>query len=290
MGFAQRLLYPALNATWGASLGTCAALLAYQVGAWSDHHPSSGLLLAGCLSIFGAAYVATVIGRGQRPTLRGGVIVAGYGGGGLRRLGARGDGARMVDGVDRGGARRLRLRPAAAAAAVRTLARLGTLFACCLWGAIAGWAVALAAARPEPPPGPRRCSPTERSRCSAAATCWGAGSAAARRACSCSGPRRSPRAPRWPRRRSCPGWPRGSRSSSRPSSSGSSAGSCGPTRGGSGILRASGQEAVLRGREQRVGRGRSATGLSAAACSPRALSPRARSSSPARPSSSRTPT
>jgi hypothetical protein len=36
---------------------------------------------------------------------------------------------------------------------VRTLARLGTLFACCLWGAIAGWAVALAAARPEPPPG-----------------------------------------------------------------------------------------------------------------------------------------
>jgi hypothetical protein len=33
------------------------------------------------------------------------------------------------------------------------LARLGTLFACCLWGAIAGWAVALAAAQPEPPPG-----------------------------------------------------------------------------------------------------------------------------------------
>ena len=30
MGFAQRLLYPALNATWGASLGTCAALVAYQ--------------------------------------------------------------------------------------------------------------------------------------------------------------------------------------------------------------------------------------------------------------------
>jgi hypothetical protein len=34
---------------------------------------------------------------------------------------------------------------------VRALARLGTLFACCLWGAIAGWAVALAAAQPEPP-------------------------------------------------------------------------------------------------------------------------------------------
>ena len=37
---------------------------------------------------------------------------------------------------------------------MRPLARLGTLFACCLWGAIAGWAVALAAAQPEPPPGP----------------------------------------------------------------------------------------------------------------------------------------
>ncbi len=71
MGFAHRLLYPTLNAAWGASLGTCAALLAYQVGSWSDHHPSSGLLLAGSLAIFGAAYVATVIGRGQRPTLRG---------------------------------------------------------------------------------------------------------------------------------------------------------------------------------------------------------------------------
>jgi hypothetical protein len=77
MGFAQRLLYPALNATWGASLGTCAALLAYQVGSWSGHHPSSGLLLAGSLAIFGAAYVATVIGRGRRPTLRGGAVVAG---------------------------------------------------------------------------------------------------------------------------------------------------------------------------------------------------------------------
>jgi hypothetical protein len=77
MGFAHRLLYPVLNATWGASLGTCAALLAYQVGVWTDHHPSPGLLFAGCLSIFGAAYVATVTGRGQRPTLRGGVIVAG---------------------------------------------------------------------------------------------------------------------------------------------------------------------------------------------------------------------
>ena len=75
MGFAQRLLYPVLNATWGASLGTCAALLAYQAGAWINDRPSSGLLLAGSLAIFGAAYVATVIGRGQRPTLRGGLLV-----------------------------------------------------------------------------------------------------------------------------------------------------------------------------------------------------------------------
>ena len=76
MGFAHRLLYPVLNATWGASLGTCAALVAYQAGTWSDR-PSSGLLLAGSLAIFGAAYVATVISRGQRPTLRGGLLVAG---------------------------------------------------------------------------------------------------------------------------------------------------------------------------------------------------------------------
>ena len=31
MGFAHRLLYPVVNATWGASLGTCAALLAYRL-------------------------------------------------------------------------------------------------------------------------------------------------------------------------------------------------------------------------------------------------------------------
>ena len=37
---------------------------------------------------------------------------------------------------------------------MRATVRLGTLFACCLWGAIAGWAVALAMAQPEPPPGP----------------------------------------------------------------------------------------------------------------------------------------
>ena len=76
MGFAHRLLYPVLNATWGAGLGTCAALLAYHAGAWIDR-PSSGLLLAGSLSIFGTAYVLTVTGKGQRPTLRGGVLVAG---------------------------------------------------------------------------------------------------------------------------------------------------------------------------------------------------------------------
>ena len=35
-----------------------------------------------------------------------------------------------------------------------TVARLSTLFACCVWGAITGWAAALAVAQPEPPPGP----------------------------------------------------------------------------------------------------------------------------------------
>ena len=76
MGFAQRLLYPVLNTTWGASLGTCAALLAYQVGAWTGR-PSAALLLAGGLSVFGVAYVATVTGRGVRPSLRGGLLVVG---------------------------------------------------------------------------------------------------------------------------------------------------------------------------------------------------------------------
>ncbi len=76
MSIAHRLLYPALNATWGASLGTCAALLAYRAGAWTDG-PSHGLILAGGLAIFGAAYVATVTGRGQRPTVRGALLVAG---------------------------------------------------------------------------------------------------------------------------------------------------------------------------------------------------------------------
>ena len=32
-------------------------------------------------------------------------------------------------------------------------ARLATLFACCFWGALAGWAAALAVAGPQPPPG-----------------------------------------------------------------------------------------------------------------------------------------
>ena len=59
MGFAHRLLYPVLNVAWGVSLGTCAALLAYQAGAWIDR-PSTGLLMASGLSIFGAAYLATV--------------------------------------------------------------------------------------------------------------------------------------------------------------------------------------------------------------------------------------
>jgi hypothetical protein len=76
MGIAQRLLYPILNTTWGASLGACAALLAYQAGSWAGR-PSSALLLVGGLAIFGAAYVATVTGRGQRPTVRGALLVGG---------------------------------------------------------------------------------------------------------------------------------------------------------------------------------------------------------------------
>lgn len=76
MGIAHRMLYPVLNAAWGASLGTCAALLAYQAGAWAGG-PSGGLVMAGGLAIFGAAYVATVTGRGRRPTVRGGLVVAG---------------------------------------------------------------------------------------------------------------------------------------------------------------------------------------------------------------------
>jgi hypothetical protein len=76
MSIAQRLLYPVVNATWGASLGACSALLVHQAGAWTDR-PSNGLLLAGGIAIFGAAYVVTVTGRGQRSTLRGGLLVAG---------------------------------------------------------------------------------------------------------------------------------------------------------------------------------------------------------------------
>ena len=76
MGIPQRLLYPVLNATWGASLGVCAALLAFQAGAWAER-PSGELLFSGALAIFGAAYVATVVARGEHPTLRGGLLVAG---------------------------------------------------------------------------------------------------------------------------------------------------------------------------------------------------------------------
>ncbi len=55
MSFAHRLLYPVLNASWGAALGTCAALLAYPAGAWAGR-PSNALVLAGGLAVFGAAY------------------------------------------------------------------------------------------------------------------------------------------------------------------------------------------------------------------------------------------
>ena len=74
MGIAHRMLYPLLNSAWGASLGLCAALVAYQAGAWTGR-PSTGLLLAGGLAIFGGAYLVTVTSRGQRPTLRGALAV-----------------------------------------------------------------------------------------------------------------------------------------------------------------------------------------------------------------------
>jgi hypothetical protein len=75
MGATHRMLYPMLNASWGASLGLCAALLAFQAGSWTGR-PSGQLLAAGGLAIFGAAYLITVTARGQRPTWRGAATAA----------------------------------------------------------------------------------------------------------------------------------------------------------------------------------------------------------------------
>ncbi len=54
MSFAHRVLYPVLDASWGAALGD-AARLAFQAGAWAGR-PSNALVLAGGLAVFGAAY------------------------------------------------------------------------------------------------------------------------------------------------------------------------------------------------------------------------------------------
>ena len=64
----KRLLV-GLNAGWGVSLGACAALVVYA-GAWTGA-PSTALLAVGAVAVFGAAYVVTVVFRGQKMTLRG---------------------------------------------------------------------------------------------------------------------------------------------------------------------------------------------------------------------------
>jgi hypothetical protein len=76
MSSPTRLVYLTLNLAYGVSIGTAAALWTYQAGAWSGR-PSGALLAAGALVIFGTAYIATVTARGQRPTLRGALTVAG---------------------------------------------------------------------------------------------------------------------------------------------------------------------------------------------------------------------
>lgn len=75
MSYGNRFLYLFLNLGYGGSLGGAAALAAHQEEAWTGA-PSSALLLAGAVAIFGSAYVATTTLRGHRPTLRGAFTVA----------------------------------------------------------------------------------------------------------------------------------------------------------------------------------------------------------------------
>jgi hypothetical protein len=75
MSHASRFLYLILNIAYGASIGAAKALGVHQHNAWTDR-PSTALLMVGAVVIFGAAYVATVTLRGQRPALRGVVAVA----------------------------------------------------------------------------------------------------------------------------------------------------------------------------------------------------------------------
>ncbi len=75
MSQASRFLYPILNLAWGAGIGAAASIAVHQEGAWAGR-PSTALLAAGVVVIFGAAYVVTVTVRGQRPALSGVVTVA----------------------------------------------------------------------------------------------------------------------------------------------------------------------------------------------------------------------
>ena len=75
MSHSSRFLYPFLNLAYGASIGTAAALAAYQDDAWTGR-PSPALLAVGVVVVFGAAYLVTVTLRGAGPTLRGAVTVA----------------------------------------------------------------------------------------------------------------------------------------------------------------------------------------------------------------------
>jgi hypothetical protein len=74
MSHASRYLYLTLNVLYGASIGAATALGVHQHDAWTDR-PSTALLMVGAVVIFGAAYLATVTLRGQRPALRGVVTV-----------------------------------------------------------------------------------------------------------------------------------------------------------------------------------------------------------------------
>jgi len=70
----RRFVFLPLNLAWGASIGVAAGLLIHRADAWSDG-PSGALLAAGCVVVFGAAYVVTAMSRGQRPTAVGTLAV-----------------------------------------------------------------------------------------------------------------------------------------------------------------------------------------------------------------------
>ena len=71
----SRFLYLILNLGYGASIGAATALGVHQHDAWTGR-PSAALLVVGAVVVFGAAYLATVTLRGQRPALSGVLTVA----------------------------------------------------------------------------------------------------------------------------------------------------------------------------------------------------------------------